>query len=178
MYSEKVMEHFRNPRNVGSIENPDGVGQVGNPVCGDIMRLEIKVKDGRIEDAKFKTFGCGAAIATSSMVTELVKGKTLEEALDISNKAVAEALGGLPPVKMHCSNLAADALHKAIDDYLAKQGEQGARPSAQGRAQQAEQKSQSAAAEAQAQGAKASGQQAKSEASAAKPGAQHTEKKP
>jgi nitrogen fixation NifU-like protein len=123
MYSEKVMEHFKNPRNVGSIENPDGVGQVGNPVCGDIMRLEIKVENGRIADAKFKTFGCGAAIATSSMVTELVKGKTLEEALEISNKAVAEALDGLPPVKMHCSNLAADALHNAIKDYKAKQGQ-------------------------------------------------------
>jgi len=128
MYSEKVMEHFRNPRNVGSIENPDGVGQVGNPVCGDIMRLEIKVKDGRIEDVKFKTFGCGAAIATSSMVTELVKGKTLDEALAISNKTVAEALEGLPPVKMHCSNLAADALHKAIEDYLSKQGAKTATP--------------------------------------------------
>ena len=130
MYSEKVMEHFKNPRNVGTIENADGVGQVGNPVCGDIMRMEIKVENGRIADAKFKTFGCGAAIATSSMVTELVKGKTLEEALAISNKAVAEALGGLPPVKMHCSNLAADALHKAIEDYLAKQGKtlEGTKP--------------------------------------------------
>jgi len=131
MYSEKVMEHFRNPRNVGSIENPDGVGQVGNPVCGDIMRLEIKVKDDRIEDIKFKTFGCGAAIATSSMVTELVKGKTLDEALAISNKTVAEALEGLPPVKMHCSNLAADALHKAIEDYLAKQKPKGTAPETQ-----------------------------------------------
>jgi len=130
MYSEKVMEHFKNPRNVGSIENADGVGQVGNPVCGDIMRMEIKVENGRIADAKFKTFGCGAAIATSSMVTELVKGKTLEEALAISNKAVAEALGGLPPVKMHCSNLAADALHKAIEDYMTRQGKapEGAKP--------------------------------------------------
>ena len=120
MYSEKVMEHFKNPKNVGSIENPDGVGQVGNPVCGDIMRMEIRVENGRVADAKFKTFGCGAAIATSSMVTELVIGKTLEEALAISNKAVAEALGGLPPVKMHCSNLAADALHAAIEDYKKK----------------------------------------------------------
>lgn len=145
MYSEKVMEHFRNPRNVGSIENPDGVGQVGNPVCGDIMRLEIKVKDGRIEDVKFKTFGCGAAIATSSMVTELVKGKTLDEALTISNKTVAEALEGLPPVKMHCSNLAADALHKAIEDYLSKQKSQGAAPEA---------KAQTGAPETQAMGAK------------------------
>jgi nitrogen fixation NifU-like protein len=123
MYSEKVMEHFKNPRNVGSLEDPDGVGQMGNPVCGDIMRMEIKVKDDRIEDAKFKTFGCGAAIATSSMVTELVKGKTINEALAVSNKAVAEALDGLPPVKMHCSNLAADALHKAIKDYLTKKGD-------------------------------------------------------
>jgi len=111
------MEHFQNPRNVGEIEDADGVGEVGNPVCGDIMALYIKVKDGRIIDAKFKTFGCGAAIATSSMVTELVKGKTLEEAKKISRDTVAEALDGLPPIKMHCSNLAADALHKAIEDY-------------------------------------------------------------
>ncbi len=132
MYSEKVMEHFKNPKNVGSMENPDGVGQVGNPVCGDIMRMEIRVENGRVADAKFKTFGCGAAIATSSMVTELVIGKTLEEALAVSNKAVAEALGGLPPVKMHCSNLAADALHKAIEDYMAKQGKapEAAKPAA------------------------------------------------
>jgi len=117
-YSEKVMEHFKNPRNVGEIENPDGVGHVGNPVCGDIMELHIKVKDGTIVDAKFKTFGCGAAIATSSMVTEMVKGKSIEEALKISNKAVAEALDGLPPVKMHCSVLAEEALKSAIDDYI------------------------------------------------------------
>jgi nitrogen fixation NifU-like protein len=116
-YSEKVMEHFRNPRNVGEIENPDGVGKVGNPVCGDIMELYIKVKDGIITDAKFKTFGCGAAIATSSMVTELVKNKSVEDALKISNRAVAEALGGLPPIKMHCSVLAEEALKKALDDY-------------------------------------------------------------
>jgi nitrogen fixation NifU-like protein len=116
-YSERVMEHFRNPRNVGEIENPDGVGRVGNPVCGDIMELYIKVKDGVITDAKFKTFGCGAAIATSSMVTELVKNKTIDEALNISNRAVAEALGGLPPIKMHCSVLAEEALKKALDDY-------------------------------------------------------------
>ena len=102
-YSEKVMEHFRTPRNVGEMENPDGIGHVGNVVCGDIMELYIKVKDNIIVDAKFKTFGCGAAIATSSMVTELVKGKTVDEALEISNRAVAEALGGLPPIKMHCS---------------------------------------------------------------------------
>lgn len=120
MYSDLVMEHFRNPRNVGEIPDPDGVGSEGNPVCGDIMKIYIKVKDNRIEDAKFQTFGCGAAIATSSMVTEMVKGKTLDEALDISNKTVAEALGGLPPTKMHCSNLAADALHKAIEDYRSR----------------------------------------------------------
>ena len=116
-YSEKVMEHFRNPRNVGEIENPDGVGKVGNPVCGDIMELTIKVDGGIITDAKFKTFGCGAAIATSSMVTELVKNKTIEDALKISNRAVAEALGGLPPIKMHCSVLAEEALKRALDDY-------------------------------------------------------------
>jgi len=118
LYSEKVMEHFKNPRNVGEMENPDGVGHVGNPVCGDIMELYIKVNDGIIVDAKFKTFGCGAAIATSSIVTEIVKGKSVEEALKISNKAVAEALDGLPPVKMHCSVLAEDALKSAIEDYL------------------------------------------------------------
>lgn len=121
-YSEKVMGHFLNPRNVGEIENPDGIGHVGNSVCGDILELYIKVKDNIIIDAKFKTFGCGAAIATSSMVTELVKGKGIEEALKISNKAVAEALGGLPPIKMHCSVLAEDALKSAINDYLKKQG--------------------------------------------------------
>jgi len=117
-YSEKVMEHFKNPRNVGEMENPDGTGRVGNPVCGDIMELYIKVNDGIIVDAKFRTFGCGAAIATSSMVTEIVKGKSIEEALKISNRAVAEALGGLPAVKMHCSVLAEDALKSAIEDYL------------------------------------------------------------
>ncbi len=120
MYSAKVMDHFQNPRNVGEIEDADGVGEIGNPVCGDIMKLYIKVKDDKITEAKFKTFGCGAAIATSSMVTELVKGKTLEEAERISRDTVAEALDGLPPVKMHCSNLAADALHKAIEDYRSK----------------------------------------------------------
>ena len=123
-YSEKVMEHFRNPRNVGEIENPDGVGKVGNPVCGDIMELHIKVDGGIITDAKFKTFGCGAAIATSSMVTELVKNKTIEDALKISNRAVAEALGGLPPIKMHCSVLAEEALTKAIEDYKSKRSSQ------------------------------------------------------
>jgi len=116
-YSAKVIEHFTNPRNVGEIDNPDGVGEIGNPVCGDIMKLYIKVKDGRIVDVKFKTFGCGAAIATSSMITELVKGKTLEEAEKISRQTVADALDGLPRNKMHCSNLAADAMHKAIEDY-------------------------------------------------------------
>ncbi len=119
-YSEKVMEHFRNPRNVGEIKNPDGIGHVGNPVCGDIMELYIKVKNNIIVDAKFKTFGCGAAIATSSMVTELVKGKTIDEALKISNRAVAEALGGLPHIKMHCSVLAEEALKSAINDYFSK----------------------------------------------------------
>jgi len=119
-YSEKVMEHFKNPRNVGEIPDANGIGNVGNPICGDIMRLYIKVENERIVDAKFKTFGCGAAIATSSMVTELVKGKPIEEALRISNRAVAEALGGLPPIKMHCSVLAEEALKAAIDDYLKK----------------------------------------------------------
>ena len=122
MYSDLVMEHFLNPRNVGEVEDPDGVGEIGNPVCGDVMRLTIKVEDGRIADVKFKTFGCGAAVATSSMVTEMVMGKTVDEALDVSNKVVAEALGGLPPAKMHCSNLAADALHQAIDDYRERRG--------------------------------------------------------
>ena len=122
MYSEKVMDHFTNPRNVGVIDDANGVGEVGNAKCGDIMKIYLKVEDNIIKDVKFKTFGCGAAIATSSMVTELVKGKTLEEALEISNAAVAEALDGLPPIKMHCSNLAADALHAAIKDYIEKKG--------------------------------------------------------
>jgi nitrogen fixation NifU-like protein len=121
LYSEKVMDHFRNPRNVGDMENPDGTGHVGNPICGDIMELYVKVKDNVITDAKFKTFGCGAAIATSSMVTEMIIGKTIDEALEISNKTVAEALGGLPAAKMHCSVLAEDALRSAIDDYHSKQ---------------------------------------------------------
>ncbi len=119
-YSKKVMDHFLNPRNVGEMENPDGIGEVGNPVCGDIMRMYIKVKDNTITDIKFLTFGCGAAVATSSMVTELVKGKSLQSALDITNKEVAEALDGLPPVKMHCSNLAAQGIKAAIDDYKRK----------------------------------------------------------
>ncbi|MDD4237984.1 MAG: Fe-S cluster assembly scaffold protein NifU [Desulfotomaculaceae bacterium] len=121
MYTEKVMDHFTNPRNVGEITEPSGVGEVGNPTCGDIMKIFLKVEDNIIKDIKFKTFGCGAAIATSSMVTEMAKGKTLDEALQISNKAVAEMLDGLPPQKMHCSNLAADALKKAIEDYQSKQ---------------------------------------------------------
>ena len=120
-YSEKVMEHFRNPRNVGEIENPSGRGKVGNPVCGDIMEIYIKVDENEvITDAKFKTFGCGAAIASSSILTELIKGKTVEEAKKISNKAVIEALGGLPKVKMHCSVLAEEALEKAITDYYSR----------------------------------------------------------
>jgi nitrogen fixation NifU-like protein len=122
MYSEKVMLHFMNPHNMGEIENPSGVGTVGNPVCGDLMQIQIKVKDGILTDVKFKTFGCGAAIATSSMVTDLAIGKTIEEALKITRNDVAENLEGLPPIKMHCSNLAADALHAAIEDYMKKQG--------------------------------------------------------
>lgn len=120
-YTEKVMDHFSNPRNVGEIADANGVGEVGNAKCGDIMKIYLKVEDNVIKDVKFKTFGCGAAIATSSMVTELVMGKRLDEALEITNQAVAEALGGLPPVKMHCSNLAADAMHEAIKDYMSKQ---------------------------------------------------------
>jgi len=123
MYTELVMDHFSNPRNVGEVEDADGVGQVGNPVCGDVMRMTIKVDgDDHIIDIKFKTFGCGAAVATSSMVTEMVMGKSLAEAAEISNRTVAEALGGLPPQKMHCSNLAADAVHLAIEDYLTRNG--------------------------------------------------------
>ena len=118
------MDHFMNPRNVGDMEDADGIGTEGNPTCGDAMKIYIKVKDGKIVDAKFKTFGCGAAIAVSSMVTEMVKGKTLDEALSISKEAVANELGGLPPQKMHCSNLGADALKKAIEDYRSKQGRQ------------------------------------------------------
>ena len=121
MYNDKVLDHFKNPRNFGSIENPDGVGEVGNPVCGDMMKLYIKVEDNKISDIKFETLGCGAAIATSSMVTEMAKGKTLEEAMKITKQEVADELGGLPPIKMHCSNLVADALHKAIENYKSKQ---------------------------------------------------------
>ena len=123
MYSEKVLDHFKNPRNVGEIEDADGVGTVGNPVCGDMMSVYIKVKDDRIDEVKFKTFGCGAAIATTSMTTELAKGKTLDEAMEITRQDVANELGGLPPVKMHCSNLAADALHEAVKNYREKKGE-------------------------------------------------------
>jgi len=118
VYTDKVLDHFRNPRNMGEIPDADGVGTVGNPVCGDLMSIYIKVKDNHIADIRFKTFGCGAAIATSSMITELAKGKTLEEAMKISRGDVADNLGGLPPIKMHCSNLAADGLHAAIQDYL------------------------------------------------------------
>jgi len=129
MYSARVMEHFRNPRNVGEIENADGIGEVGNPVCGDMMTFYVKVEDGRLKDVKFKTFGCGAAIAVSSMVSEMAIGKTIEEALRITNAMVAQELGGLPPNKLHCSNLGADALHKAIEDYQnKKKGNRGRYP--------------------------------------------------
>jgi nitrogen fixation protein NifU and related proteins len=124
MYSEKVMEHFRNPRNVGEISDANGIGEVGNAKCGDIMKIYLKVEDNIIKDVKFKTYGCGSAIASSSMATELIKGKTIEEAWTLTNKAVAEALDGLPPVKMHCSVLAEEAIHKAINDYRKNQGMQ------------------------------------------------------
>ena len=127
MYSEKVMDHISNPRNVGEIENPSGTGTVGNAKCGDIMKMDIQVEDGIITDVKFKTFGCGAAIATSSMATELVKGKSVAEALKLTNQAVAEALDGLPPVKMHCSMLAEQAIHAAVKDYVAKHPEEAAK---------------------------------------------------
>ena len=121
-YSDKVMDHFMSPRNIGEIDNASGVGEVGNAKCGDIMKIYLKVEDNIIKDVKFKTFGCGSAIASSSMATELIKGKTIDEAWDLSNKAVAEALDGLPPVKMHCSVLAEEAIHKAINDYREKNG--------------------------------------------------------
>lgn len=121
-YSDKVIEHFTNPRNVGVIEDADGVGRVGNPVCGDMMEMTIKIEGDRIKDVRFRTFGCGAAIATSSMATELIKGKTIDEALKLTNRAIAEALDGLPPIKMHCSVLAADALKAALADYYRRQG--------------------------------------------------------
>jgi nitrogen fixation protein NifU and related proteins len=119
-YNEKVMQHFMNPQNVGEIKDADGIGEVGNPVCGDMMTFYIKVKDNKLEDVRFKTFGCGAAIAVSSMVSQIAKGKTIEEALKITNKDVADQLGGLPKNKLHCSNLGADALHAAIQDYIKK----------------------------------------------------------
>ena len=122
MYSEKVMDHFSNPRNVGEVENANAVGQVGNPKCGDIMKISMRIEDGVIEDVKFKTFGCGAAVATSSMATELVKGKTVEEALPLTNAAVAQALDGLPPQKLHCSVLAEEAVKAAVADYYTRQG--------------------------------------------------------
>jgi nitrogen fixation protein NifU and related proteins len=122
MYSEKVMDHFRNPRNVGEIQDANGIGEVGNAKCGDIMKIYIKVEGNVIKDVKFKTYGCGSAIASSSMATELIKGKSIDEAWTLTNKAVAEALDGLPPVKMHCSVLAEEAIHKAINDYRARQG--------------------------------------------------------
>ena len=124
MYSDKVMDHFSNPRNVGEIEDASGTGTVGNAKCGDIMKMDIKVENGIITDVKFKTFGCGAAIATSSMATELVKGKSIDEALKLTNQAVAEALDGLPPVKMHCSMLAEQAIHAAVEDYRKKHPEE------------------------------------------------------
>jgi nitrogen fixation NifU-like protein len=122
MYSEKVMDHFMNPRNVGTIEGANGIGEEGNPSCGDIMKMYLMIENDIIEDAKFQTFGCGAAIASSSMATEMIKGKTIGEAWQLSNKAVAEALDGLPAIKMHCSVLAEETIHKAINDYLIKQG--------------------------------------------------------
>jgi nitrogen fixation protein NifU and related proteins len=122
MYSDKVMDHFENPRNQGTIEDADGIGEVGNPQCGDIMKIYIRVRDDIIEDVKFQTFGCGAAIASSSMATEMIKGKTVKKAWDLSNKAVAEALEGLPPQKLHCSVLAEEAIHKAINDYRTRNG--------------------------------------------------------
>ncbi|MEK6727877.1 MAG: Fe-S cluster assembly scaffold protein NifU [Candidatus Omnitrophota bacterium] len=123
-YSDKVMDHFMNPRNTGEIPDASGVGTVGNPICGDVMKMYLKIENGIIADAKFKTFGCGAAIATSSMVTEMIKGKSIEEALKVSNRSVAEALGGLPPVKMHCSVLAEEALRSALADYYKRQGKE------------------------------------------------------
>lgn len=124
MYSEKVMEHFSNPHNIGEIENPDGLGEVGNPVCGDVMKITIRVEDDHIADIGFKTLGCAAAIATSSITTDMAKGQSLDEAMKITREKVAEELGGLPPNKMHCSNLAAEGLHKAIEDYRSKTKQQ------------------------------------------------------
>ena len=123
-YSEQVMDHFSNPRNVGKIDDANGIGEVGNAKCGDIMKMYLKIQDDRIEDVKFNTFGCGAAIATSSMATELIKGKTVSEALQLTNKAVVDALGGLPPVKIHCSVLAEEAVKAAVSDYYVRQGKE------------------------------------------------------
>jgi nitrogen fixation NifU-like protein len=122
-YTEKVIDHYQNPRNMGELEEPDGVGVVGNPTCGDMMQIQIKVEGDRIAEVKFKTFGCGAAIATTSVATELIAGKTIEEALQVTNKDVMEILGGLPPVKVHCSLLAEEAIKAAVDDYRSKRGE-------------------------------------------------------
>lgn len=121
MYSDKVIDHFQNPRNVGDLPDCNGIGKVGNPVCGDMMEVYIKVVDGRLAEVKYKTFGCGAAVASGSMGTEMAKGKTIDEAMKITNRQVAEALDGLPPEKMHCSNLAADGIRLAIEDYLSRQ---------------------------------------------------------
>lgn len=123
MYSEKVVEHYTNPRNVGEIENADGIGEVGNPICGDVMKMYLKIENEVIKDVKFKTYGCGAAIATSSVTTEMIKGKTIKEALEITNEQVVEELGGLPPIKLHCSVLAEEAIKTAIADYYRKKGE-------------------------------------------------------
>ncbi len=122
MYTDIVIDHFQNPRNVGEITDPDGVGEAGNPVCGDMIKITIKVEDGRLADVKFKTFGCGAAVASGSIGTEMVKGRSVEEAMALTNSRVAEELGGLPPEKLHCSNLAADGIHGAIQDYFSRQG--------------------------------------------------------
>lgn len=119
-YSEKVKDHFKNPRNLGELDNPDGVGMVGNPVCGDLITFQVKIKDEKIDDIRFRTFGCGAAIAVSSMLTEMVKGKSLDESIKITKEDIAHELDGLPPIKMHCSNLASDGFHAAIKDYLSK----------------------------------------------------------
>ena len=127
LYTPTVMDHFMNPRNLGDIQEADGVGEVGAAACGDIMKISLKIKDGRIEDARFKTFGCGSAIASSSMATELIKGRTIEEAMNFKNEEVVDALGGLPPVKIHCSVLAEEALKAALDDYLKRHPEAAAK---------------------------------------------------
>ena len=130
LYNETVMEHFMNPRNMGDLKDADGVGEVGAAACGDIMKISLKIKDGKIEDARFKTFGCGSAIASSSMATELIKGRTIDEAMNFSNQEVVDALGGLPPVKIHCSVLAEEALKAALEDYLKKHPEAASKPEA------------------------------------------------